>query len=444
VLPADARRFLAAALITAATAVAQTPPETSPPAPPPALSSAAEAVYATARPRLVQIRTLVAAAGRQSAIGSGFLVSRDGLALTNYHVVSQFALEPSTYRLEFVAPDGTRGDVALLAIDVVNDLAAVRIERPTDAHFELDPRAVNGTLPQGERLFALGNPLDLGFTIVEGTYNGFVDRSFSPQLHFSGALNAGMSGGPTVAADGRVAGVNVAKRLDGELVSFLVPADAASRLIERARNGTPLTVDKARAEIARQLDGFQQRLASAYADAGFKPARYGPYVAPESQAPWMQCWARTNADAQPKPRARVDTTSCAARSSLFLANDLRSGGFAVSYSYIESVSLNPFQFATFVSHELRPPGYEGSSRRRHTTQRCHEDFLAAAGTIPLRASFCARAYRDLPDLYDVVVVAVTQDDPGHALVARMQLSGASWSNATAMARRLYDSIGRAP
>ena len=70
---------------------------------------------------------LVDAAGRQSSLGSGFLVSDDGLAVTNYHVVSQYALEPTTYRLEFAAPDGSRGPLKLLAIDVANDLAIVNV-----------------------------------------------------------------------------------------------------------------------------------------------------------------------------------------------------------------------------------------------------------------------------------------------------------------------------
>src|SRR6185436_12159042 len=122
-------------------------------------SSAAERVYDMARPRILQIRTLLQAAGRQSSIGSGFVVSADGLAITNYHVVSQFALDPRTFRLEYLAPDGARGALKLLAIDVANDLAVVKLDRagagPSGTGssmpppFEFDPRALANRLPKG-------------------------------------------------------------------------------------------------------------------------------------------------------------------------------------------------------------------------------------------------------------------------------------------------------
>src|SRR5512137_1981946 len=115
---------------------------------------AAERVYASSRPRLLQIRTLVVAAGRQSTLGSGFLVTADGLAITNYHVVSQYALDPKTYRLEYLAPDGAKGPLKLLALDVAHDLAVVRIDRSGLPFFEFDPRALTGRLPKGERIYA--------------------------------------------------------------------------------------------------------------------------------------------------------------------------------------------------------------------------------------------------------------------------------------------------
>src|SRR4029077_10835207 len=104
---------------------------------------------------------------------------------------------------------------------------------------------------QGERLYSMGNPLDLGFTVNEGTYNGLVGRSYNERIHFTAALNPGMSGGPTVTAGGLVVGINVATRRDGQLISFLVPARFAATLLQRARNNE--TAPDLRVEISRQL-----------------------------------------------------------------------------------------------------------------------------------------------------------------------------------------------
>ncbi len=431
------------AFVLAATVAAQ-PAAPAPPIPTPApISSAAESIYEAAKPRLLQIRTLVDRADRQSSLGSGFAVTADGLALTNYHVVSQYALEPSTYRLEYMAPDGTRGPLVLQAIDVVNDLAVVRLDKPAATFFEFEPRALAGKLPKGERLFAMGNPLDLGFGIVEGTYNGLVDYSYNERLHFSGALNPGMSGGPTVTVDGRIAGVNVAKQMRGELVSFLVPARDAAALVEKARRNAPLTPEDARAEITRQLTVWQAGLVQAVADKGFRPATFGPWRAPESAVPWLNCWARTNADATPKPRAILDTTQCSTRTSLFIAGDLTTGQVDFTHAHARSVDLNAFQFAAFVSHEVQPSWMGGFGGKRLTQQRCHEDFVAFdGGSRPvLRAVWCARAYRELDGLYDVSILAVTQDRDREALISRLNMRGVTYDNALALGRSFLGAIG---
>ena len=430
----------------AAVARAQTPPEPPLLPAPPTMSAAAESIYASSRPGLLQIRTLVEAAGRQSSIGSGFLVTANGLAVTNYHVVSQYALEPKTYRLEFARPDGTQGPLKLLAIDVANDVAIVQLDGADLPHLDFDPAALADKSPRGERLYAMGNPLDLGFTIVEGTYNGFVEKSYNQRVHFTGAINPGMSGGPAVTAAGKVAGINVAKRLDGELVSFLVPAAKAAALLERAKTEAPLDLAHVRDEIDRQLLVWQADFYHALGEQGFRDATLGPYQAPESAAPWFNCWARTNADQTPKPRAQLDSTSCSSQSSLFIAEDIDTGRAELSHAYVRSVDLNPFQFAAFVSQYYGSAGMIRSwSRKRLTQPECHEDFVergegaSKSGPI-LRTVWCARAYRDFAGIYDVAITTVTQDRDKEALISRLAMQGVSYDNAVALAQRFVGEL----
>jgi serine protease Do len=410
-------------------------------APDPETPFSAQGVFASARARLLQIRTLLASAEQQSSIGSGFLVTADGLAITNYHVVSQFALEPQTYRLFYTASDGSKGPLQVLAIDIANDLAVVRLDRKDLPFFQLGSSEPQQSIAKGERLFSMGNPLDLGLTIVEGTYNGLVDRSYTDRIHFSGAINPGMSGGPTVTADGRVVGINVSKLLGGDLVSFLVPVKHAAALLDEARNAEPLSPSALRAEIGRQLTAWQAGLYDKLGSGNFRLARFGPYLAPESDAPWFTCWAQTNADQMPKPRATIDTTSCASDTPLFIASDLSTGLIYLTHSYIHSVDLNQFQFAAVLSVQSQPPPFSGRGQRWHTDQRCHEDFVAGGDDRPpLRVIWCARAYREFAGLYDVSVMTVTEDHDRQALVTRLSLQGVSYDNAVAMAQRLIGMV----
>ena len=439
--------FVAAALSIAAAAFAE-PPLPKPPVPvaepPPPLSSTAERVYEMSRPKILQIRTLLQAAGRQSTIGSGFVVSGDGLAITNYHVVSQFALDPKTYRLEYLATDGGRGSLKLLAIDVPNDLAVVKLERAGPPHFDFEPRALSGKLPKGERIYAMGNPLDLGFTIVEGTYNGFVAKSYDERIHFSGAINPGMSGGPVTAADGRIVGINVAKRVDGESVGFLVPAKHAAALLERARKGPPLVVDKAREEVGRQLDTWQSAFYESLRTSGFRRGAYGPYRGLESAAPWVTCWAATNSDQLPRSRTALNSTRCSSETGIFVSDRILTGRVEFTYSYYKAAGLNAFQFAKELSQR---GGGAGDARggKRLTEQECRDDFVTLGANRPaLRATWCMRAYREFEGLYNVTLVALTQDRDREALLAQLTMQGVSHANALALGRRFLEAIEWAP
>ena len=413
------------------------------------LSASAEAIYRDAKPRLLQIRTLLNTASQKSSTGSGFLVSVDGLAITNYHVVSQHALEPQTYRMEYVSADGTRGKLKLLAFDVINDVALVQLDRGGWSHFEFDQRALSGNLPRGEKLFSLGNPLDIGFAVMEGNYSGLVERSYGERIHLSGPMNPGMSGGPTLAGSSRIAGVNVAKAVFAEQVSFLVPAKYAAALITRPRLAEPLTGKSTRAEIARQLTEWQSDLYAALEGKGFRPTPNGPYLVPESAAEWFTCGARTNADAKPAPRARSDSSSCSMQNWLFIAGDLFTGNVRISRNHFKALDLNSFQFANFVSQSARLSGEE-SNAKRFTAPACHEDVVVAGETDAkvnhprLRVMWCASAYRDLEGLYNVSVMAVTQDRNDEAVAMTLSMSGTTYENAARFARRFLAELKVAP
>jgi S1-C subfamily serine protease len=434
-------RTASIALALAFATLAGAQPQPQPPAAGVPLSSTAERVFDFAKPRILQIRTLLQAAGLQSTIGSGFLVSGEGLAITNYHVVSQYALDPRTYRLEYLAPDGSKGPLQVLALDVAHDLAVVRVDKAGLPAFEFDPRALDERLPKGERIYAMGNPLDLGFTIVEGTYNGLVDKSYDERIHFSGAINPGMSGGPVTAADGRIVGVNVAKSVGGELVGFLVPARHAAALLERARKGPPLAIDQAREEVGRQLDAWQAAFYEALTKQGFREGSFGPYRGLESAAPWMTCWASTNADQIPKPRTAVNTSRCSSATGLFVSDRILTGRIDLSYSYYRAVDLNAFQFAKELSQRAPGPSYDPRGGRRLTAQECRDDFVRADDKRPtLRATWCMRAYREFEGLYNVTLLVLTEDRSREALLAQLTMQGVSYANAVALGRRFVEAI----
>ncbi|MGB8839925.1 MAG: serine protease [Aliidongia sp.] len=401
----------------------------------------AGAIYAAARPKLIQLQTLLGKDGQKHSTGSGFLISADGLAITNYHVVSEYALEPTTYRLEYNTVDGSRGPVQIVALDIADDLALIRVDRTDQPFFQFDDRAVAGTLPKGERLFSMGYPLDLGFTIVEGTYNALVDRSYTDRYHFTGAINSGMSGGPTVTFDGRVAGINVAKQLNGELVSFLVPARFAAALLSQNSDGKPVDVKDLKAELGRQLTAWQGGLYRALDKAGFRSAVSGPYRTPESDASWFTCWSQTNTDQTPKPRAFIDATNCFSDSRVFIAEGLNAGLIQLSHTYLRTDDLNSFQFSALVSQHDRGGLSANWPQKWLTRQSCRDDFVAGTGERPVqRIVWCARAYRDFDDLYDVSVTTVTEDRATEAMVSRMTLDGVSFGNAMALSQHFVEGV----
>ncbi|MBC7704063.1 MAG: trypsin-like peptidase domain-containing protein, partial [Rhodoferax sp.] len=253
------------------------------------ISHDAQRVYEGARDKLVQIRTVLRNSDTQASVGSGFFVAQGGLIITNFHVASQLALEPERYRGVYVPVDGKEAPVELLAFDVQHDLALLRVKNVGADYPSLSFRGADAPLARGERIYSLGNPKDIGFAVTEGTYNGLVLRSFYPRIFFGGTINPGMSGGPVLDESGRVVGINVSKRQDGEQLSFLVPAEFAQALLARGASAQPLT-QSAYAEVTRQLLVHQEQLTQRFLTTPLKLQKHGGYSVPVFDDALARCW----------------------------------------------------------------------------------------------------------------------------------------------------------
>jgi serine protease Do len=422
------------------------PPATTPPAPGPgetdetaALptpSTAAQDLYSAAKADLLQIRMLLKNGRSQSTVGSGFLVSTSNLVLTNYHVVSQMALDPDVYIGEYVDTDGKTGPVELLAVDVLHDLAVVRVNREGTGFFQVPDHPVR--LTQGQYLYSLGNPLDLGFAISEGAYNGVITRSFYDQLIFTGPINSGMSGGPSVTVSGTVAGINVSKRRDGESVSFLVPVRYAQELLRRVaeqprppKNFNPL--------IAQQLLAHQRDMIDRLLAEPLSIKTMGPYHVPVRESQQLRCWGRSNFRLEAEYTG--DSVSCAMEAAIYVSDTQQTGHVSMSHTYLRSSNLHPLQFAALASSQFRVDRIGSSRDTRLTRPACTEQFVHTA-SLPLRAVTCVRAYRKFAGLYNFTLLTASNDDGSASLQSRLDLAGVSFENGMRTTRAFLSALGR--
>lgn len=430
----------AAALLLAAVLLARlahaAPPATAPP-PAETLSSSARQAYQEARSQLVQIRTLLKDRGSQTTVGSGFFVTGAGHIITNFHVVADAALKPERYDLVYVTADGREAPLKILRLDVLHDLALLKAGDSGRGTFDaLAFRADTRPPAQGERIYSLGNPLDVGFAVTEGTYNGLVRRSFYPQIFFGGALSAGMSGGPALDQDGQVIGVNVARRVDGEQVSFLVPASFAAALLAAGRDATPIEAP-AYGIVAAQLQQHQQALTDRFVAQGWKPSTHSRYRLPVPPDLFMRCWG--SSEPSRSGGLDVERSDCAMDTRIY-AGDYNTGTIALRFESYDGSRLGALRFAARYSQSFRNEPFVRLSTQHQTRPQCHEDYVDRGG-LPLRAVVCMRAYKKLPQLYDVSVLVVTLDQSEAGVLGRFDAQGVSFANAQRLSRHYLEGYG---
>lgn len=369
------------------------------------------------------------------------MIGTSDLVVTNYHVMSQIALEPDVYIGEFVDTNGQRGSVELLAVDVLHDLAVVRVSRKGTGFFQVPDKVSKlSPLMQGQYLYSLGNPLDLGFAISEGAYNGIIGRAFYEQFMFTGPINSGMSGGPNVTVNGKIAGVNVAKRTDGELVSFLVPA----RFVVELLNKVNLQLEQKKnppkdfiAEVGQQLTEHQEVMTGKLLENPLAQKALGPYLVPVRESEQVRCWGRSNT--KPESSFTVDQINCQMESAIFVSGQLQMGHVSIQHHFTRSKELDSIRFSHMLSNNFKNQVHSNPKDTSLTGPSCNEEFITNK-SITMRAVVCVRAYRKFTDLYDFAVFTTSTDQPLMNLQSRLDTKGISYQNGMRLSRLFLASI----
>jgi serine protease Do len=176
-------------------------------------------------------------ASTNQSLGSGFMISGDGLVVTNEHVVGQ-ATE-ITVRLA----DGSIRGATLVGSDERTDVALLRMEVLARCYPSLS-WGDSDRVSAGEDIMAVGSPFGLGGSVSAGIISGrgrtLGDGPFDDFLQIDAAINQGNSGGPLLNAEGRVIGINTAilAPAGGNIgIGFSLPSAIAQRVIAELLEG---------------------------------------------------------------------------------------------------------------------------------------------------------------------------------------------------------------
>jgi S1-C subfamily serine protease len=169
--------------------------------------------------------------------GSGFIIDRAGIILTNAHVVDK------ADKVTIALKDGRSFEGKVQGIDPVTDLAVIRVIGAKD--LPVATLGDSGIIKVGDWAIAVGNPLGLDNTVTLGIIStlkrssaavGMTDKRLD-FIQTDAAINPGNSGGPLLNAKGEVIGINTAIRADAMGIGFAIPIDKAKTIATQLARG---------------------------------------------------------------------------------------------------------------------------------------------------------------------------------------------------------------
>jgi S1-C subfamily serine protease len=204
-----------------------------------AYSNAVIGVTERIGPAVVRVETgsQVPGSRERGGMGSGIVISPDGLVLTNNHVVG------TSKQIRLRDNEGIVTDGRVLGVDPDTDLALLRADGARDLHYA--PLGNSKSLRRGQLVVAIGNPLGFESTVTAGVVSALgrsirsvSGRTIEDVIQTDAALNPGNSGGPLVSTAAEVIGINTAIISGAQGICFAVASNTAQFVLsEIIRHG---------------------------------------------------------------------------------------------------------------------------------------------------------------------------------------------------------------
>jgi S1-C subfamily serine protease len=173
-------------------------------------------------------------------LGTGIVIDNDGYLITNHHIIES-SVDPKYegYSKVYVIPgddDNVRFNAKIIGYDPIYDLALLKIEDKVESYIRFGD---SGSIRQGEKVVAIGNPVGLTNTVTSGVVSS-LDRPFlqiGNIIQIDAALNPGNSGGALIDEDGYLVGVAFAGLENFENLNFAIPSNLLLSLLFRLYGG---------------------------------------------------------------------------------------------------------------------------------------------------------------------------------------------------------------
>lgn len=367
-------------------------------------------IFNQLKPLMLRVKAADSLTSPKASYGSGFVVDKSGIVATNYHVISDFVMQPGDQWKIVVELENKKNiEGRLIAFSVADDLALVKIDKEFSSQVVLE----KVTPSKGDRVFSLGLPHDINMSLIEGVYNGLLESGPYQIVHVSTPLNEGMSGGPSVNEVGKVVGVNDARILFSNNISFIVPSSRLELLLKGVDplNLHFLTKKEAQVSLYSQLYKTQNLLVDSLFKT--KTQKVEMWKGHSISVPdYLKCWSEGKDE--PQLPYILKHRICRLDHAQFVTDEFDAGSYSMDAKILDASKINRFSVDKLWGDQGNLMDFLRSrttkdffgqldTREILSSYECKKGFLKASfwGEMKdLRTGLCVRKYKKAENLYD--------------------------------------------